>query len=81
LKTSWPLLLRLFAWIAGPATLGIIGTAIPLARAYIGTWQGLVGTDYGTMVLIKIILLGGALGFAVLNFSAARRGHACALRR
>ena len=24
LKTLWPLLLRRFAWIAGPATLGII---------------------------------------------------------
>jgi copper resistance protein D len=80
-KTLWPLLLRRFAWIGGPATLAIIATAIPLARSYIGTWQGLIGTDYGAMVLIKITLLGGALGFASLNFYAARTRHAGASTR
>src|SRR5262245_47120706 len=72
LKALWPLLLKRFAWIGAPATLGIIATGVLLARSYISTWQGLIGTDYGAMVLIKIILLGGALGFATLNFSAAR---------
>jgi putative copper resistance protein D len=75
-KTLWPSLLRRFAWIGGPATLGIIATGIPLARAYIGTWQGLSGTDYGAMILTKIILLGGALGFATHNFYATRVHHA-----
>jgi putative copper resistance protein D len=72
LRPLWPALLRGFAWVGGPATLGLVITGIPLARAYIGTWQGLTGTEYGTMVLIKVVLLLGTLGFATLNFLAAR---------
>jgi len=49
-----------------------VATGVPLAWRYIGTWQGLIGTDYGAMVLIKVILLVAALCFAALNFCAAR---------
>jgi putative copper resistance protein D len=78
LKRLWPVLLRRFAWIGGPATLCLVVTGIPLAWAYIDSWQGLTGTDYGAMVLVKVVLLGGTLGFATLNFLAARDNYASA---
>ena len=61
LKPLWPGLLKSFAWVGGPALLGVIATGVPLAWGYIGTWQGLIGTDYGAMVLVKVALLGAAL--------------------
>ena len=78
LKPLWPVLVKRFAWVGGPATLGIIATGVLLARSYIGTWQGLIGTDYGAMVLIKVVLLAAVLCFAGLNFCAARTHRASA---
>jgi putative copper resistance protein D len=72
LRSLWPTLLRRFAWVGAPALLGLVTTGLPLARTYIGTWQGLIGTDYGVMLLIKVVLLTGALGLAALNFLGAR---------
>jgi hypothetical protein len=57
---------------------GWVATGMPLAWKYIGTWQGLIGTDYGTMILIKVMLLVATLGFAGLNFWAARNSRASA---
>jgi putative copper resistance protein D len=73
LRPLWPGLPKSFAWIGGPAVLGVVATGIPLAWGYIGTWQGLIGTDYGAMVLIKVALLAAALCFAALNFRIARQ--------
>jgi copper resistance protein D len=56
--------------------LGLVATGLPLAWGYIDTWQGLTGTDYGTMVLIKVALLVGTLGLATLNFLGARDSRA-----
>jgi len=72
LKPLWPALLRCFAWVGVPAVLGVVATGLPLAWKYIGTWEGLIGTDYGAMVLIKVTLLAAALSFAGVNFWAAR---------
>jgi copper resistance protein D len=72
LKPLWPALIKRFVWIGGPAVLGVVATGLPLAWKYIGSWQGLIGTDYGAMVLIKVALLVAALSFAGVNFWAAR---------
>jgi putative copper resistance protein D len=72
LKPLWPALIKRFVWIGGPAVLGVVATGLPLAWKYIGSWQGLIGTDYGAMVLIKVALLVAALSLAGLNFWAAR---------
>ena len=72
LKPLWRGLLKSFPWVGGPALLGVIATGVPLAWSYIGTWQGLVGTDYGAMVLVTVLLLAAALCFAALNFCATR---------
>ena len=76
MKPLWPGLLKGFAWVGGPAMLGVVATGVPLAWSYIGTWQGVIGTDYGAMVLIKVVLLAAVLCFAALNFCAARTRHA-----
>jgi copper resistance protein D len=78
MKPLWPGLLKGFAWVGGPAMLGVVVAVVPLAWSYIVTWQGLIGTDYGAMVLIKVVLLVAVLYFAGLNFCAARTRHASA---
>jgi putative copper resistance protein D len=78
LKLLWPALLRRFTWVAGPAGLLLVATGLPLAWTYIGTWQGLIGTGYGTLVLTKVMLLATALGLAGLNFYTARQPTATA---
>jgi putative copper resistance protein D len=72
MQSLWPALLRRFAWVGSPTVLGLVATGLTSAWTYIGTWQGLTGTDYGVMVLIKVVLLAGALGLAALNFVGAR---------
>ncbi len=63
------------------STLGIISVAlifisgVPLALQYIDTWNGLVGTGYGNLLLVKIALLFIALYFASLNRRAATSGN------
>lgn len=74
-STIWPYLAR-FSWIAAGTVVLLLSTALPLAARYIGSWQGLLGTGYGTLVLAKCTLLGGALGFAALNHRAVRRWKA-----
>ena len=75
----WAQLLKQFS------TLGIISVAmifisgVPLALQYIDTWNGLVGTGYGNLLLVKIVLLSIALYFASLNKRAAKSGHTYAL--
>jgi putative copper resistance protein D len=66
----WPLLLKRFS-LFGMVSVGIIlisGT--PIALQYINTWNGLVGTGYGNLLMVKIVLLCLALGLAWLNRSA-----------
>jgi copper resistance protein D len=66
----WPLLLRRFSIFGSVSVLLILATGIPIAWQYIDTWNGLVGTGYGNLLLVKITLLALALGFAWLNRSA-----------
>lgn len=50
----------------------LILTGLPLAIVYVASWQGLFGTGYGSLVVMKIILFAVALGFAFLNHRAGR---------
>lgn len=66
----WPLLLKRFS-LFGMVSVGIIlisGT--PIALQYIDTWNGLIGTGYGNLLMVKFVLLSLALGLAWLNRSA-----------
>jgi putative copper resistance protein D len=66
----WPFLLKRFSifGIASVSLLLISGT--PIALQYITTWNGLVGTGYGNLLMVKVALLSLALGLAWLNRSA-----------
>jgi putative copper resistance protein D len=66
----WPQLLRRFSAFGITSVLLILASGVPIAWQYIDTWNGLVGTGYGNLLLVKITLLSMALGFAWLNRSA-----------
>ncbi len=66
----WPLLLARFSSFGIISVLAIILSGLPMALQYIDTWNGLIGTGYGNLLLVKINLMAIALGFAWLNKTA-----------
>ena len=66
----WPDLLKRFSPYGMMAVAAILFTGLPIALEYINTWNGLVGTGYGNLLMVKIVLLSLALGYAWLNRSA-----------
>ncbi len=83
LKPLWPILLGRFSYLGMITVAVLIASGLPMALSYIPNWNGLIGTGYGNLVLIKIILLFIALSFAFLNRSAVqefrKQGHSTAL--
>lgn len=69
-ETLWPRLLKEFSPYGMAAVAGILLSGLPIALKYIDTWNGLVGTGYGNLLMVKFLLLGMALGYAWLNRSA-----------
>lgn len=66
----WPFLLKRFS-IFGIASVSLLLiSGAPIALQYITTWNGLVGTGYGNLLMVKMALLSLALGLAWLNRSA-----------
>lgn len=72
-KALWPLAITRFAWLGVASVATLICTGVPLAWVYIGTWDGLFGTGYGSLVVTKNWLFLVALGFAYLNNRAGKR--------
>ncbi|MDD5580169.1 MAG: CopD family protein [Methylobacter sp.] len=66
----WPILLRRFSAFGIASVAMILISGVPIALQYIDSWNGLIGTGYGNLLLVKITLLLMALGFAWLNKSA-----------
>ena len=66
----WPLLLKRFSPFGMASVAMILVSGIPIAWQYIDTWNGLVGTGYGNLLLVKVTLLALALSLAWLNKSA-----------
>jgi putative copper resistance protein D len=66
----WPLLLERFSKFGIVSVVAILFTGVLTTLQYIDSWNGLVGTGYGNLLLVKIGLMGLALGFAYLNKSA-----------
>ena len=66
----WPFLLRRFSKFGIASVVMILISGLPIALQYIDTWNGLIGTGYGNLLMVKITLLALALGFAWLNKSA-----------
>jgi len=66
----WPLLLKRFSKLGIASVAMILISGLPIALQYIDTWNGLIGTGYGNLLMVKITLMTLALGFAWLNKSA-----------
>ena len=75
----WTQLLKQFSSLGIISVAMIFISGVPLALQYIDTWNGLVGTGYGNLLLVKIVLLSIALYFASLNRQAAKSGKPYAL--
>jgi putative copper resistance protein D len=75
----WTQLLKQFSSLGIISVAMIVISGVPLALQYIDTWNGLVGTGYGNLLLVKIVLLSIALYFASLNRQAAKSGKPYAL--
>jgi putative copper resistance protein D len=50
----------------------VVLSAVPLGLLYVGTWDGLIGTGYGSLVTIKSVLMGATLSVAAFSFHAVR---------
>ncbi|MGR9086332.1 MAG: copper resistance D family protein [Gammaproteobacteria bacterium] len=66
----WPMLLKRFSLFGMVSVAMILLSGTPIALQYIDSWNGLIGTGYGNLLMVKIVLLCLALGLAWLNRSA-----------
>ena len=60
---------RLFASCVG--VLVVVGTV--LAIPYLGSWDALIGTSYGALLIGKLTMLAGLLGMAAVNHRSVSR--------
>lgn len=72
----WPVLLSRFSALGIAAILLLLASGIPLAWTFINSWTGLFGTGYGNLLVVKLWLFVIVLGFAILNYRAAKRCRA-----
>jgi len=85
-KELWPTLLKRFSRYGLAAVAGIVATGLPMALSYIDSWNGFVGTGYGNLLMVKMMLMGLALGLAwlnrtaVQNYWASRNSHSLTYR-
>jgi putative copper resistance protein D len=70
---AWPELVARFSRVAVISLILLLASAAPLVVLYVGSWTGLVGTSYGSLVVAKVALLGAVLLLAAFNFRVARR--------
>ena len=63
----WPELLGRFSTLGVASVAALLVSGVPIALEYIDTWNGFLGTGYGNLLLVKILLLAIALGFAWIN--------------
>ncbi len=66
----WPVYLHRFSRLGMFAVTGILLSGVPMALNYITHLNGFFGTGYGNILMVKILLMVMALGFAWLNRSA-----------
>lgn len=71
-RSLWPEAVHRFGWLGVSSVLLLLATGIPLALEYVGSWDGLFGTGYGSLVATKSLLLLFALYFAYRNHRAGR---------
>jgi putative copper resistance protein D len=69
----WPALVARFSRLAMASVAALVLGGIPLAWVYTGSWQALLGTGWGSLVVTKGMLLCVALLLAAFNLAAAHR--------
>ena len=72
LDAFWPVAARRLSRVAMVSVALLIGAALPLSSVYIRTLNGLIGTGYGSLVVLKTLLLLVTVAFAALNLTTAR---------
>ncbi len=70
---QWSVLLSRFSKIGIISIVILLATGVPMGWTYIQTIEGLIGTAYGNLLSVKLVLLSFVLCFAAFNFLAARR--------
>jgi putative copper resistance protein D len=68
----WPVAIARFSTLGIASVIVLLATGLLLTMTYVGRWEGMLGTSYGSLVSAKLVLLALALGFAALNFRAGR---------
>jgi putative copper resistance protein D len=71
----WPDAVRRFSRVAIGSVAVLTLAAVPLAVTYLGSWEGLLGTGYGSLVATKVAFMAATLALGAANFLAARRGE------
>jgi putative copper resistance protein D len=74
-RARWPDLVARFSRLALAALVVLVAAALPLTWVYVGSWDALVGSGYGSLVATKVMLMAGALALGGLNFLAGRRAR------
>jgi putative copper resistance protein D len=69
----WPALVARFSRLAMVSVAALVLGGVPIAWVYTGSWQGLLGTGYGSLVVTKGMLLCVTLLLAAFNLAAAHR--------
>ena len=81
----WPRLLARFSPLGMACVAGLLGCGLFIAMRYVGDWASLIGTNYGIMVIAKVLLLALALTLAFVNFRHTRAwrasGHVAPLEK
>jgi len=72
LNEFWPEAVARFSPVGLACVAVLVASGVVLATHYVGSWSGLLGTGYGSLVTAKAALLAMTLCFAALNFRAGR---------
>lgn len=76
--SRWPQMVSRFSPLGIRCVGLIVGSGTFLSWRYVGGWPELIGTSYGNLVLVKIVLFICVLALAIPNFFSARqwaKGH------
>jgi len=67
------MLLKRFSGLGIAAVIILLVSGTPLAWYYIHSFKGFIGTGYGNLLMVKIMMMCLALGFAWLNRQAVEK--------
>jgi putative copper resistance protein D len=76
LRAAWPMVVGRFSRLALVCIVVLVASSSPLVWVYVGSWAGLVGTGYGSILAMKVALLGAALVLAGANRRAVHHAQA-----